>query len=73
LLPCCHDKETCDTGSLTGWMDVALAIDATRVGRLRSLGYEVWTQTIPDAITPKNRLILAAPLRTSGAARQGRA
>jgi len=30
-----------------------------RVARLRTLGYDVWTQTIPDAITPKNRLILA--------------
>ena len=59
LLPCCHDKETCDSGALSGWMDVALAIDATRVARLRALGYNVWTQTIPDAITPKNRLILA--------------
>ena len=61
LLPCCHDTETCDTGGLTGWMDVALAIDATRVARLRTHGYHVWTQTIPAAITPKNRLIVAEP------------
>ena len=59
LLPCCHDADTCDTGALTGWMDVALAIDSTRVARLRAGGYDVWTQTIPEAITPKNRLLLA--------------
>jgi hypothetical protein len=42
-------------------MDVPLAIDAARVARLRSLGYDVRTQTIPATITPKNRLILASP------------
>ena len=40
-------------GGLTGWMDLALAIDATRVARLRAAGYDVWTQTIPAAITPQ--------------------
>ena len=59
VLPCCHDADTCDAGGLTGWMDLALAIDATRVARLRHHGYQVWTQAIPGAITPKNRLILA--------------
>jgi hypothetical protein len=61
VLPCCHDVETCDTGGLEGWMDVPLAIDATRVLRLRAMGYHVRTQTIPLSITPKNRLILASP------------
>jgi hypothetical protein len=60
VLPCCHDAGTCDTGGLTGWMDPALAIDAVRVMRLRALGYRVRTQVIPAAITPKNRLIVAA-------------
>jgi hypothetical protein len=32
-----------------------------RALRLRALGYQVWTQTIPSAITPKNRLLLGAP------------
>lgn len=63
VLPCCHDVETCDTGDLTGWMDPALAIDSVRVLRLRALGYRVRTQTIPAAITPKNRLILAERAR----------
>ena len=60
VLPCCHDTRTCDTGSLTGWMDSALAIDAVRVIRLRGLGYRVRTQVIPQTITPKNRLIVAS-------------
>ena len=43
-------------------MDPALAIDAARAFALRSRGYRVWTQTVPEAITPKNRLLLAAPI-----------
>jgi hypothetical protein len=61
VLPCCHDDETCDTGGLEGWMDAPLAIDATRVLRLKAAGYDVRTQEIPAAITEKNRLIIAAP------------
>jgi hypothetical protein len=59
VLPCCHDRETCDTGGLEGWMDVALAIDATRASRLAQAGYDVRTQAIPLSITPKNRLLIA--------------
>lgn len=61
VLPCCHDEETCDPGVLRGWMDLALAIDAVRAQRLASAGYDVWTQTIPNAITPKHRLLIGAP------------
>jgi hypothetical protein len=61
VLPCCHDEQTCDAGGLAGWMDGALAIDATRAARLREAGYQVHTQTIPAAITPKNRLLLGWP------------
>lgn len=61
VLPCCHDLKKCDLGSLRGWMDGPLAIDATRVARLRSAGYRVSTQCIPEEITPKNRLLLAWP------------
>lgn len=62
VLPCCHDLETCEAGELTGWLDGPLAIDVMRAQRLREGGYRVWTQSIPDAITPKNRLLLGAPL-----------
>lgn len=61
VLPCCHDEQTCDTGGLAGWLDPALAIDATRAAKLRGGGYRVHTQLIPTEITPKNRLLLAAP------------
>ncbi len=61
VLPCCHDADTCDQGPLAGWLDRALAIDVMRAIRLEALGYRVRTQRIPDAITPKNRLLLGAP------------
>jgi hypothetical protein len=61
VLPCCHDERTCDTGALGGWVDLSLAIDATRAHRLAALGYTVHTQRIPDTITPKNRLLLGEP------------
>jgi hypothetical protein len=61
VLPCCHDLKRCDTGGLTGWMDGPLAVDAARVARLRAAGYRVSTATIPEDITPKNRLLFAWP------------
>lgn len=61
VLPCCHDLRQCDTGSLAGWMDGPLAIDATRVARLHHAGYRVQTAQIPADITPKNRLLLGWP------------
>jgi hypothetical protein len=61
VLPCCHDFETCDPGSLGGWMDRSLAIDTMRAIRLEQRGYRVRTQTIPAAITPKNRLLIGIP------------
>ncbi len=61
VLPCCHDLKTCDTGSLAGWMDGPLAIDATRVARLTQAGYKVTTTVIPSDITPKNRLLTGWP------------
>jgi hypothetical protein len=61
VLPCCHDAETSDAGGLTGWLDASLAIDVTRAAALRAAGYEVLTQKIPEAITPKNRLLLGLP------------
>lgn len=61
LLPCCHDADACDTGGLLGFLPAPLAIDATRVARLRAAGYEVVTQSIPASITPHNRLILGRP------------
>lgn len=62
VLPCCHDAQRCDLGGLGGWLDPALAIDVTRAARMRAAGYAVHTQHIPAEITPRNRLLLAAPL-----------
>jgi hypothetical protein len=66
VLPCCHDFKACDAGNLSGWLDPSLAIDVMRATRLRERGYRIWTQTIPGAITPKNRLLLGAPDPGSG-------
>jgi hypothetical protein len=63
VLPCCHDLARSEAGELTGWIDGALAIDVGRAVRLKQQGYRVWTRAIPDAITPKNRLLLGAPPR----------
>jgi hypothetical protein len=62
VLPCCHVTETGDTGYLEGWLNDALAIDVVRARRLASRGYRIWTQRIPDDITPKNRLLIGEPL-----------
>lgn len=61
VLPCCHDLKTCDSGDLTGWLDGPLAVDIVRARRLVERGYRIWTQTIPAAVTPKNRLLLGQP------------
>ena len=62
VLPCCHDLAACDAGGLAGWVDGPAAIDIVRALRLRQRGYRIWTQVIPASITPKNRLLLGAPL-----------
>ena len=65
VLPCCHDLATCDAGELSGWVDGAVAIDVMRAVRLEQRGYRIWTQSIPAAVTPKNRLLLGAPVAQS--------
>jgi len=59
VLPCCHDLARCDAGPLAGWVEGPMAIDAVRALRMEQRGYRVRTQTIPGAITPKNRLLIA--------------
>ncbi len=59
LLPCCHSHSKLGDGGLSGWMDRDLAIDSVRAARLREAGYRVWTRTIPEDITPENRLLIA--------------
>jgi hypothetical protein len=62
VLPCCHDLASGDAGGLSGWVDGPVAIDIVRAMRLTQQGYRIWTQTIPADITPKNRLLLGAPV-----------
>ena len=71
VLPCCHDHAASDDGDLAGWLDGDLAIDIVRALRLRERGYRIWTQTIPSAITARNRLLLAAPRDYAGVRRDG--
>ena len=61
VLPCCHDVGRGDTGERSGWVDAALAMDIVRAMRLEAQGYQIWTQTIPADITPKNRLLMGIP------------
>ena len=62
VLPCCHDLERCDAGELSGWIDGPIAIDIMRAVRLEQQGYRIWTQSIPAGVTPKNRLLIGAPI-----------
>lgn len=61
VLPCCHDLGSPIVGALSAWVDGALAIDLHRAWALERRGYRVWTQMIPAAITPKNRLLIGTP------------
>jgi hypothetical protein len=58
VLPCCHNLKESSTEGLEGWMDKTLAVDTARAVKLRSKGYRIVTQKIPDDITPKNRLLM---------------
>jgi hypothetical protein len=61
VLPCCHHLTDEVTRALTGWVDESLAIDLARAFRLQQRGYRIWTQMIPEGVTPKNRLLLGCP------------
>jgi Methyltransferase domain len=62
VLPCCHDLDAGGDRGLKGWLDGAAAVDTVRALTLQARGYRIWTQTIPADITPKNRLLMGAPL-----------
>ncbi|MFZ2632220.1 MAG: methyltransferase [Desulfosalsimonadaceae bacterium] len=61
VLPCCHDLNLPSTGGLEGWVNGPLAVDVMRATWLRQQGYTVITRTIPEDITPKNRLLMGYP------------
>jgi hypothetical protein len=62
VLPCCHNLDVHHDANLTGWLDGAMAVDVVRALRLEQHGYRIWTQTISQDITPKNRLLLGEPV-----------
>jgi hypothetical protein len=70
VLPCCHGGalEKRDTAGLEAWMEGSLAVDAVRALRLRAAGYRVYPQTIPQAITPENRLLIGVPVPPAASA-----
>jgi SAM-dependent methyltransferase len=59
VLPCCHPLDDEDAQRYPGWLDGALTLDVRRAMRMEQAGYEVFTRTIPEEITPKNRLLVA--------------
>jgi hypothetical protein len=61
VLPCCHDLNLSPTGGLEGWINGPLAVDVMRAAWLGQQGYTVITRTIPEDITPKNRLLMGYP------------
>ncbi|MFH1028821.1 MAG: methyltransferase [Pseudomonadota bacterium] len=68
VLPCCHDLNVGGLGGLQGWLDGPLAQDVLRAVRLSDSGYRVFTQQIPNDITPKNRLLIGEPCIPQSAA-----
>lgn len=58
VLPCCHLFRY--RTDLAGHHDPALAIDVARAERLRALGYSMATMSIPEDVTPKNRVLIGA-------------
>jgi SAM-dependent methyltransferase len=63
VLPCCHAVDP--HHPLSAWLDGPLAVDVDRAQRLRAAGYDVRAARIDEAITPKNRLLLGTPLRST--------
>lgn len=61
VMPCCHALGRCDTGPLQGWLPGPVAVDVMRAQRLMVAGYRVRTKTIPEDITPQNRLLMGEP------------
>ena len=66
VLPCCQNTKRGPTAGLEGWLEPQLAVDVTRLFRLRAAGYRVVAQQIPAEITPQNRLLLGEPAERAG-------
>ena len=61
VLPCCHVQYA--HHPLVAWLPADLCIDVDRAQKLIAAGYEVRAQLIPEAVTPKNRLLIGHPTK----------
>ncbi len=62
LLPCCHPRRGVPgPATLATHLGHAVATDIHRTYRLEAAGYQTRWTTIPEAITPMNRVITAWP------------
>ena len=68
LIPCCHTKRALPMDDRKEFLNHNLSlsefVDERRVERLQQSGYTVYRREIPQAVTPKNTVILAAPPAT---------
>ena len=62
IMPCCHRPGMSKAPPiLTQELGYRLAIDVDRTYRLTGAGYQVHWSKIPEAVTPINRILMAAP------------
>ena len=67
VLPCCHAKAGVPgPATLSDHLGPGCATDVARTWRLHAAGYTTRWDTIPEAITPKNRLVLGWPGAAGG-------
>lgn len=64
ILPCCYPKSGCQAPlAVRTAVGLKTAFDIDRTYRLESAGYRVRWTSIPDCITPMNRILCARPPR----------
>ena len=59
VLPCCYPKKKCSAPlALQNHLGFEMAFDIDRTYRLKSAGYHIRWQSIPEEISPMNRVII---------------
>lgn len=62
ILPCCYPRSACTAPmALQTQFGLEMAFDIDRTYRLEAAGYRVRWGTIPDEITPMNRIVYGRP------------
>ena len=68
LIPCCHTRRALEMAERQEFdrlhIDLSDFVDTRRIERLQQAGFSVERQEIPQAFTPMNTVILAAPPKT---------